>query len=299
MKTTMNPRRLVTVPFSKTQCGVDFYINTGHSGEIRGVLTENPLFRTDFFEFFFFSRARGALLLGSRRIELHDGMVLLLSPHQQQRWLVDEAELDYTFLIFREDFMRTFLADKFFVYRLLYCYQSDTPPWFDARAETFGEYLRLLAKIRAELRAPTADSYNLIVAVLYYLLVTLNRDYAVACGLPVTLPRNNCAFRFKALLEEHIREEQRVEAYASMLRVSRVTLNRAVMEQFGVTAVHLLKQRLLEAVKNDLLFEGRSVSQLAETYGFSDPSHLMRFFKRQTGRTCSACIEDYRRGAGE
>ena len=52
MKTTTNPRRLVTVPFSKTQCGVDFYINTGRSEEIRGVLTENPLFRTVFFEFF-------------------------------------------------------------------------------------------------------------------------------------------------------------------------------------------------------------------------------------------------------
>ena len=214
MKTTTNPRRLVTVPFSKTQCGVDFYINTGRSEEIRGVLTENPLFRTDFFEFFFLSRARGVLLLGGRRIELHDGMVLLLSPHQQQRWLVDEAELDYTFLIFREDFMRTFLSDKFFVYRLLYCYQSDTPPWFDASAETFAEYLRLLEKIKGELRAPTSDSYNLIVSVLYYLLVTLNRDYASAYGLPVTLPRNNYAFRFKALLEEHIRDMQRVEEYA-------------------------------------------------------------------------------------
>ena len=157
MKTTTNPRRLVTVPFSKTQCGVDFYINTGRSEEIRGVLTEHPLFRTDFFEFFFLHRARGVLLLGGRRIELHDGMVLLLSPHQQQRWLVDEAELDYTFLIFREDFMRTFLSDKFFVYRLLYCYQSDTPPWFDASAETFAEYLRLLEKIKGELRAPTSD----------------------------------------------------------------------------------------------------------------------------------------------
>ena len=291
MKTATNPRRLVTVPFSKTQCGVDFYINTGRSEEIRGVLTENPLFRTDFFEFFFLHRARGVLLLGGRRIELHDDMVLLLSPHQQQRWLVDEAELDYTFLIFREDFMRTFLADKFFVYRLLYCYQTDTPPWFDTGPEAFAEYLRLLAKIKAELRAPTSDSYNL--------LVTLNRDYAAVYGLSVTLPRNNCAFRFKALLEEHIREVQRVEAYASMLRVSRVTLNRAVVEQFGVTAVHLLKQRLLEAIKNDLLFEGRSVSQLAEAYGFSDPSHLMRFFKQQTGRTCSAFLEDYRYGVGE
>ena len=78
-----------------------------------------------------------------------------------------------------------------------------------------------------------------------------------------------------------------------------IAFKKAVVEQFGVTAVHLLKQRLLEAIKNDLLFEGRSVSQLAEAYGFSDPSHLMRFFKQQTGRTCSAFLEDYRYGVGE
>ena len=298
MKTTTNPRRLVNVPFSKTKCGVDFYINTGCSEEICGVLTEHPLFRTDFFEFFFLHKAQGTLLLGDRHIELHDGMLLLLSPHQQQRWIVDEPTMKYTFLIFREDFMRTFLADKFFVYRLLYCYQTDTPPCFDAPAENFAEYLRLLGKIKSELQAPTFDSYNLIVSILYYLLLTLNRDYATAHGLQVSLPHNNYAFRFKALLEEHIHEMQRVKEYAAMMCISRVTLNRAVQEQFGVSANYLLKQRLLEAVKNDLLFEGRSVSQLADDYRFSDPSHLMRFFKQQTGKTCSAYLADFKRGAG-
>ena len=73
-------------------------------------------------------------------------MVLLLSPHQQQEWHVDEAELDYTFLIFREDFMRTFIADKFFVYRLLYYYQTDTPPYLLAAPEELAEYMRLLGE---------------------------------------------------------------------------------------------------------------------------------------------------------
>ena len=66
-------------------------------------------------------------------------MVLLLSPHQQQEWHVDETALDYTFLIFREDFMRTFLADKFFVFRLLYCYQTDTPPYINATHDEMKE----------------------------------------------------------------------------------------------------------------------------------------------------------------
>ena len=53
-KKNINLSKLVNVPFSKTQCGVDFYINTGESKEICGVLTEHKTFKTDFFEFFFF-----------------------------------------------------------------------------------------------------------------------------------------------------------------------------------------------------------------------------------------------------
>lgn len=299
MKTITNPERLVSVPFSKTRCGVDFYINTGESKDICGVLTEHRTFKTDFFSFYFFRRANGYVLLNFRKIELRDDMVLLLSPHQQQEWHVDEAELDYTFLIFREDFMRTFIADKFFVYRLLYYYQTDTPPYLFAAPEELAEYMRLLGKIKQELLHPVADTYNLIVSVLYYLLVVINRAYAKTYRLPVEVPKNNYAFQFKDLLEKHIHTVQRVQEYADMLRVSRITLNNSVVAQFGVSATHLLKQRLLEELKNELLFSDRNVSQLADEFHFSDPSHLMRFFKQQTGKTFTQYITDYQNGIYE
>ncbi len=299
MKTITNPERLVSVPFSKTRCGVDFYINTGESKDICGVLTEHRTFKTDFFSFYFFRRANGYVLLNFRKIELRDDMVLLLSPHQQQEWHVDEAELDYTFLIFREDFMHTFIADKFFVYRLLYYYQTDTPPYLFAAPEELAEYMRLLGKIKQELLHPVADTYNLIVSVLYYLLVVINRAYAKTYRLPVEVPKNNYAFQFKDLLEKHIRDMQRVQEYADILRVSRITLNNSVMAQFGVSATHLLKQRLLEELKNELLFSDRNVSQLADEFHFSDPSHLMRFFKQQTGKTFTQYITDYQNGIYE
>lgn len=299
MKAIINPERLVSVPFNKTQCGVDFYINTGESKDICGVLTEHRTFKTDFFSFYFFRRANGYVLLNFRKIELRDDMVLLLSPHQQQEWHVDEAELDYTFLIFREDFMRTFIADKFFVYRLLYYYQTDTPPYLFAAPEELAEYMRLLGKIKQELLHPVADTYSLIVSVLYYLLVVINRAYAKTYRLPVEVPKNNYAFQFKDLLEKHIRDMQRVQEYADILRVSRITLNNSVMAQFGVSATHLLKQRLLEELKNELLFSDRNVSQLADEFHFSDPSHLMRFFKQQTGKTFTQYITDYQKGIYE
>ena len=277
MKAIINPERLVSVPFNKTQCGVDFYINTGESKDICGVLTEHKAFKTDFFSFYFFRRANGYLLLNFRKVELRDGMVLL----------------------FREDFMRTFIADKFFVYRLLYYYQTDTPPYLFAEPEELTEYMRLLKKIKQELQHPVVDTYNLIVSVLYYLLVIINRAYAQTYRLPVEVPKNNYAFKFKDLLEKHIRTTQRVQEYADMLRVSRITLNNSVMAQFGVSAIHLLKQRLLEELKNELLFSNLNVSQLADEFHFSDPSHLMRFFKRETGKTFTQYLMNYKRGIYE
>lgn len=299
MKTIINPERLVSVPFSKTRCGVDFYINTGESKNICGVLTEHRTFKTDFFSFYFLRRANGYVLLNFRKIMPRDNMILLLSPHQQQEWHVDEKELDYTFLIFREDFMRTFLADKFFVYRLLYYYQTDTPPYLFVASEELADYMHLLGKIKQELLHPVADTYNLIVSVLYYLLLVINRAYAKAYHLPVEVPKNHYAYQYKDLLEKHIRDVQRVQEYADMLHISRITLNNSVITQFGVSASHLLKQRLLEELKNELLFSNRSVSQLADDFHFSDPSHLMRFFKQQTGKTCSQYLSDYQNGIYE
>lgn len=291
--------RLVEVPFSKTECGVDFFINTAHGSERRGVLTEYPVFKTDFFEMFFFRKANGYLLLGYQKIELRDGMVLILKPHQQQEWHIDEDALDYDFLIFRNDFMRTFIADKFFVYRLQYCQQTDTPPYFMATADELTEYERLLKKIRSELRQPVADSYHIIVSVLYYLLAVLNRRYTETYSLPFELPKNHYAFLFVEQMEQHIRDLQRVQEYADLMHVSRVTLNQSVMAQYGVPATVLLKQRLLAEIKNGLLFSHKTVSEIAYDFHFSEPSHLMRFFKKATGKTCTQFQQEYENGTFE
>ena len=69
--------------------------------------------------------------------------------------------------------------------------------------------------------------------------------------------------------------------------------------QFGVSATHLIKQRLLEELKNELLFSNRTVSEMADDFNFSDPSHLMRFFKQQTGKTFTQYMTDYNKGIYE
>lgn len=54
-------------------------------------------------------------------------------------------------------------------FRLLYCYQTDTPPYINATHDEMKEYMRLLGKIKYELMNPVSDTYNIIVSLLYYL----------------------------------------------------------------------------------------------------------------------------------
>lgn len=99
------------------------------------------------------------------------------------------------------------------------------------------EYQWLLQKIGAELRQPEADSYHIIVSVLCYLLATMNRHYAREYQLPFGGSQNNYAFQFIELMETHIRKLQRVQDYASLLKISRITLNHSVMAQYGISAM--------------------------------------------------------------
>ena len=146
-------------------------------------------------------------------------------------------------------------------------------------------FLEQLAQIKKELQTPVADSYHMIVAYLYQFLLLLNRFYANRFNLPFVPPLNNYAYQYKELLEKNISEKTRVSDYAEIMNISRVSLNKAVMREFGLSAVHLLKQRLLQEIKNDLLFSDLSVKEIAFRLHFSEPNHLMRFFKQMTGQT--------------
>lgn len=271
--------------YSKSACGVEFMLNVADSSERPAWFGWKDKYATDFFEFYFFRKANGYVILDGEKIDIHNDCILVISPHQHQEWHVYIDELDYTFLIFQESFMSNILSDPYFIYRLQYCFQHDHPVCFDMTIKELDNLMSLLYEIKHELHNPVADSYHLIAADLLKFLIELNRIYIAKFSLSQNAPVNIFAYRYKELLEKNIRSSFRVADYAQMLGISRIALNKAVAEVFGVTAVHLLKQRLLQEIKNDLIYTTKTPKAIASELGFSAPNHLMRFFKQQTGLT--------------
>ncbi|MGB7258718.1 MAG: helix-turn-helix domain-containing protein [Pseudolabrys sp.] len=98
----------------------------------------------------------------------------------------------------------------------------------------------------------------------------------------------------RKLVEEHFRKERLISFYAKKLAMTPDRLNDHVKRSTGVTAGHLIRQRVLTEAKRQLVFTNQPIHEIAYDLTFSDPSHFTRFFRKQTGTTPQA----FREGRG-
>jgi AraC family transcriptional activator of pobA len=111
----------------------------------------------------------------------------------------------------------------------------------------------------------------------------------------VTLTRADARVEeLRRLLDEHFRKERLISFYAGKLAMTADRLNDHVKRATGVTAGHMIRQRVLTEAKRQLVFTNQPIHEIAYDLSFSDPSHFTRFFRKQTSMTPQA----FREGKG-
>jgi AraC family transcriptional regulator, transcriptional activator of pobA len=112
----------------------------------------------------------------------------------------------------------------------------------------------------------------------------------------VTLqPADATVAQLRSLLDENFRNERQLGFYAEKLAMTVDRLNDHVKRSTGVTAGHLIRQRVLTEAKRQLVFTTQPIHDIAAELAFADPSHFARFFRQQTGTTPHA-FRDQRGG---
>ena len=102
----------------------------------------------------------------------------------------------------------------------------------------------------------------------------------------VTLqPADATVAQLRALVDEFFRKERQLGFYAERLGMTIDRLNDHVKRATGVTAGHLVRQRVLSEAKRQLVFTMQPIQDIAAELAFSDPSHFARFFRKHTGTT--------------
>jgi AraC family transcriptional regulator, transcriptional activator of pobA len=104
-------------------------------------------------------------------------------------------------------------------------------------------------------------------------------------GIVTLKPADPIVERLRRLVDEHFRAERSLRFYAERLATTPDRLNDHVKRATGVTAGHLIRQRVLTEAKRQLVFTSEPIHKIAYELAFSDPSHFARFFRKQTGST--------------
>jgi AraC family transcriptional activator of pobA len=110
-------------------------------------------------------------------------------------------------------------------------------------------------------------------------------------GAATLMPADPTVEALRHLVEEHFRSERQLAFYAGRLSMTPDRLNDHVKRAVGVTAGHLIRQRVLREAKRQLIFTNQPIHEIAYDLTFADPSHFTRFFRKQTGTAPQAFRE--------
>lgn len=210
--------------------------------------------------------------------------VVFTYPGQIISYAETSADLSFLYFVLDDEFIvhspvnRNWL-DHFGFFR------AEGTPVFNLPVPTGQRIHQLLDAIKAEYEAAHADYELLIPLYVYELFIQINRVYAPDSATDKKrLSRGQVISRtFKELVNQHFRQQKRVQQYADLLAVTPRHLNELIKTQTGQSPSYwILAMEILEA-KYQLKYTTRTIAEVADDIGYPDAAYFSKVFRKVTG----------------
>mgnify|MGYP005855691319 CR=1 FL=1 len=150
-------------------------------------------------------------------------------------------------------------------------------------SEQAKEFAKDFDKLHKEYYTPNAYRIQILQAFLLSLLFKY-KSMQELLGLKNThySKKQKLVFQFQNLVSNCFIKHKQVGEYAKRLNVSANTLNQTVKETLGKTAKEVISEKIIEEAKKQLKYSANDISEIAYNIGFDEPTHFIRFFKKNT-----------------
>jgi AraC family transcriptional regulator, transcriptional activator of pobA len=271
-----------TYHFLSNKYGRELLLDIGRIEKIPNFNFGAEPHQLSFYDILFIDKGNGHFMLDDNKIALKPGTIIFTSPGHTRRWHIKKPIGGYA-VFFEKDFLNLFFTDELFLYRFSYFHQYQKPTSLFVTPTEFSMYLSINSQIEAEIKDLQNDSVHLLRALLYQLLVLLNRSYAKQNALQSNTYIHPVFFRFRSLLEKNYKTDHRVADYLKLLRISPAQLNKLCRQYMGTTAQEMIHHKQISEAKRLLRDTTDTISEIAYRLNFSDPSNFNRFFRSFAG----------------
>lgn len=269
--------------FSREKYGDTLLIDLVRLENLGPYLARKPIHKLSYYDITVITGGKGAFSIDGKKMPVARGRVFPTAPGQVRQLLCNRPPKGYA-LIFEAEFLTAFFRDARFPARL---------PLFDAKGPAdilleggdLARLTRFLRDIEAEIQRGASRDEHALRALLYMVLMTLNRKALTSRSdnQPAVSPGHAAKF-FQAVDAGYL-ENRSVEYYARLLCISPGHLNDLVQAAIGTSAKRHIQARVFLEAKRMLLYTEWSVDEIAARLHFRSASYFIKAFRADTGRT--------------
>lgn len=274
---------IVQYDFFRTKYGEELLIDLIPLEALEKYIRQSPVQRLTYYDITIIAAGKGTFSIDGYEQVIRQGNIFFSSPGQIRKWSVDKLPKGYV-LIFESEFLGSFFSDTQFVQNLSYFNSHDMPPVLCLDLNDYNHLVRLLKNVKNEIPAFKKNDKHMLRALLYQILVFLNRKY-ISTYTSGKKQQNRYVSTFVQLVDTNHHQYRSVNYYAQRLYITSGHLNSLAKHHLGISAKkYILNRNILEARKM-LQFTNLSIDEIASYLNYESTPYFIRVFRQHTNTT--------------
>lgn len=273
-----------TIPhykFHKTKYGENLLIDVVTLDGISPYLIKHPVHTLSYFDITFITNGTGRFSIDNREYTLGPGDVIFSKPGEVRSW--SETPQGYA-LIFEEEFLLSFFNDPTFIRNLSYFGVNRGSSKINI-ASIYARIDHSIQRIIEEINNEQSKDRHVLRALLYEILVLLNREYSKTHVATQEKLQNRHIDNFIQLVDDEFKVHHDTKYYANKLCLTPNYLNQIVQAHMGTSPKCYIQDKIIHEAKRLLSYTSQSVSEVAEELSFENHSYFIRLFRKQVSQT--------------
>ncbi len=281
---------LKTYTFNKNKYKTELLVDVARTSELKSFNRTDKPYIVDFYEILIVTHGKAEVWIDQYKVSASAGTVLFTSPHSIRQTVFDH-EFEASIILFDPMLFLGLINDSEFLHRFRFFHSTNGELALHLEHEQHTKVAQILNELSIEISRLSADSEHYLRALVYQLLVLLNRWFVQEKGQKQDSSSVAIITKFRALLERNFSIDGSVSFYASSLNISNNYLNAICKRNLGRNVKALIEERRLREACKLLMYTNDPVKSIAFSLGYNDYSYFCRRFKKHFNETAG----NYRR----